>query len=183
MAKEQRKEKVKQKAASGGSLKQILDVSQLLGEIRKNLGLKPTVQMVEKDGKKTKEKVWVETDHALLNQEGIENTIAFVRSHVGKNLNLSEFGDKAIMRRMRIIHETYARLIAENWENWSVERRAKAHSIVSIVTDSIEAAYRRAFEGKERDMIKGITEEKSTQRVVSKDKDEGSFFGVTSGGK
>jgi len=159
--------KASRSAVSRGSLQEILDVDDKIKELRRNLGARPVEAKDEETGESTIK--WKLENEALIEStEGVKAVLGFVREHIGKNHNLSEYEKREIKRRMRVIHEKLADLITENYIEWGIGTIGRGEMIISMVTDTIESSYRRALKGKERKMISEITQDRSDRKIVEK---------------
>lgn len=144
------------------ALAEVLDTDQLIAQIRYHLGMK----QVKEDG----ETKMVLRSNALLNQNGIESVVGFVRGMVDKNQALSIYNDEQIVAMMRDLHKTVAFDLTQNWAEYDVGTASTYHKVVELVTNNCWSILNRARDGRTLDAVT----ESAEQRIEKVDEEQGS---------
>lgn len=103
---------------------------------------------------------WVEpTDptEKLLNDKGVQEILKILRMYLNKNTILSNYDQIVIDQRLKQFAERLADLIFMSYEEFGLDTGYKEkhyHMIVMNITDMVESAYNRAFEGGERESFR-----------------------------
>lgn len=105
---------------------------------------------------------WAEPDddeQKLLNEKGAQEIEKVVRNYLNKNVLLSNFDEKQIMQRVSQFAHRLRRFIYLNYEEFGLTTGYKQkhfEMLVMNIVDIVEAAYRRALGGMERESLTTI---------------------------
>lgn len=159
------------------ALQQQLETDKLANRLRFHLGLEPVTTVDEETGNKSQE--WVEREHNLLNQKGVENIVGLVRGIVDKNQTTSIYDDQEIKRVMKSLHRAVGLELTENWGKYGISKRGTAEKVMEIVTDNCYSAFKRAKDGRTLEAVAKTTKTVSKTTHAEDDSDSGmSLFGL-----
>jgi hypothetical protein len=168
---DQRKSIVSHTGQDSDAIKYQIETDNLARELKKKMGLKP-VKKKNSDG--TEEIEWKETSRAWANAEGIENVVGIVRGYSDKVNQLSDYDEHQIERLMEKVHQAVARDLAENWEEYDIEKRGNAENIIELVTNIVWSTFNASKDGKKMEII-GDSSEAKTVTKNEDDSGKGAF--------
>lgn len=90
--------------------------------------------------------------NALMNDEGINRTIAIVSSFLNKNIYLGNLNHDEIYTRMRMFWKTFSKVIFINYAKWNLRKEYRAF-VRQMVVDTVHSALTRSEEGNEADQL------------------------------
>ena len=154
------------------ALKYQLETDRLAKEVKKKLGLKPVRKV--KEGEEYVQ--WVETEHNVLNKEGVERIVGLIRAFVDKNQTTSIYTEDQIQSIMEHLHVKVAREISEEWENYDVGKRGQADKVMAMVTNNVYSALNSSLEGKKLELVTNTAETKTQTVQKQEEKDNGGLF-------
>jgi hypothetical protein len=84
---------------------------------------------------------------ALINDHGLGNIIAVLKTRLTKIMILSDLEQSDISRILSDIHEDLTDDFYYNWEFYGIKDLATASLIISLVTDTVYATLRKGYSG------------------------------------
>jgi len=166
---EQTQRRTRTSGHSASAVEKFLDTEEVAKRVRRNLGLRYEVERDQAGNVISKDEVL--DDHAILNKRGINAIMAKFRDVVDKNQSLSQYNAKEIKQLMMDFHEDLARELVQNWEEYGIDNRSQADTIMTMVTNPVYSIYKRAQGGKTLEILGEVPQDitKTTDEI----KDDG----------
>ena len=112
------------------------------------------------------EKFLIEYSKPKMNEEGINEVMAFIKSNImNRNLTLSDITNDEMYRDAPSIMERFHVLVWQNWKKWEIDPKYIGFLILSV-ENMLMYALARCREGKEKSFLK-----KTMQEIIHRNED------------
>jgi hypothetical protein len=82
---------------------------------------------------------WQQTLEPMVNEQGANEIIGFIKASTGKNASLTDMTPEEVSNHMKLIHRTFARIMTENGakKRWGLPSVSTGYSITAMVLEFI----------------------------------------------
>lgn len=129
--------------SSSTSIKYQLEFQEIIDELSMTLQSKIPVTT------KTNDTVWVRPDgvRPLINEKGVNNIVAILRSHLSKIFILSDLDQQTIENMTITLGRTLIDNFYFNWHEYDIQDMSDASTILHLVCNTVYATLRKSHHG------------------------------------